>query len=391
MSTRSLLNSIADVYRTPGSYSTVYMDVSVDTGDPPQAFDERATSITDELLRQGAPQDDIDAILDALAGARTLGSPVTAFALAKDGEILVDELIPAQPLDQAFITHGSLPDLAPLLKHAVDVFSYIVVVTARDGGAITLQRVGRARPEQRTSLQGRTDTLHVSKSGGGWRQDYFQSHAEEIWRQTQSELASTVDDLVRRHRPRLLVIAGDIAARQLLAGELSTEAQKLVRILPVNVEADGSDPEKLADFIESEITALIRSDEDAVTDLVAMHNGRGDNRTEITFGGVVHALASAQVETLLIDEDRLEDREVLALDAPPWVATAPEDALGARVIESVPARLGLLRAALLTDARVLFARQKGSDEDPVELPESTSVAAVLRWTTGPAVPGIDDI
>ncbi|WP_066038765.1 baeRF2 domain-containing protein [Herbiconiux solani] len=392
MSTASpLLRALADVYRQPGDYSTVYFDLSLDTGDPPQAAEERRRSIADMLGRAGAPQEDVDAVIDVLAGAEGMPSPVTAFALVRDGEVVVEDLITATPLDQESVTYGPLPDLVPLLKHAADSFHYLVVETARDGATITLRRVGRAEPDQKTRQQGRTDTLHASKSGGGWRQDYFQRHAEEIWRRTQSEVATTIDSLVQRYRPRLIVVTGDIRARQLLIDELSTEAQGVVRVQASDQEAEGADRSRLEAFIDEEIGAIIRADEEAVAELVREHEGRGDNRAELTVGGVVHALASAQVETLLIDESRLGDREVLALDGPPWVATAPEEALTAGILGSVPARLGLVRAALVTDARVFFARERGSDDEPVALPEGAAVAALLRWTTGPAVPGVDDL
>ncbi len=49
-------------------------------------------------------------------------------------------------------------------------------------------------------------------------------------------------------------------------------------------------------------------------------------------------------------------------------------------------RSALLRAALLTDARVYFTREAGLDEHPLTLPGGAAVAALLRWQTGPAVP-----
>jgi hypothetical protein len=127
---------------------------------------------------------------------------------------------------------------------------------------------------------------------------------------------------------------------------------------------------------------VLAADKQAVLDRLELHEGRGDNLVELGFGSVVHALASAQVDTVVLDLDRLADREALALGAPPWIATAAEDALGADVIGTVPGYLAITRAALLTDARVLFADSftasgtgdRDEPDDAVRLPNDAEVA-----------------
>jgi len=200
---------------------------------------------------------------------------------------------------------------------------------------------------------------------------------------------------VRERMPRLLVVAGDIRARQLLEEELSEASRAILAVEPTNTRADGSSDEALAERIDSEIKRVLAEDKRAVLDQLNMHEGRGDNRVDLNFGAVVQALASAQVDTLVLDSDRLADREALALGAEPWIATTPEDALGAPVIATVPAQLALIRAALLTDAKILFTDSYAASgsgdpqaaEDAVTLPEHAEVGAILRWRTGPPVPG----
>jgi len=385
-STTDYLRTLADIYREPEPVACAYVDMSVDTADPPQIEGGRAHSVADALRRAGAPQADIDAVVEGLSEAEGVPSPVTVLCVARRGEALLTEVIRSTPVDAESATYDRVPDLSPAVKHALTAFSYLVVETARDGGRVTLFQVGKAAPEASEYVEGRTDTLHKPKRGGGWRNDHFQNHVEEIWKQTQSELATTIDQLVRRHRPRLLVVAGDIRARQLLAEELSSEAKAILIVEPTDTEPDGASDEKLTARIDAEIERIVRADEEAIADLIRLHEGRGDNLSERTVGGVVHALASAQVDALLIDDARLADRELLALDDAPWVASTPEDALTAGILAKVPARSALLRAALLTDARVYFTREAGLDEHPLTLPGDAAVAALLRWPTGPAVP-----
>nr|WP_269087542.1 Vms1/Ankzf1 family peptidyl-tRNA hydrolase [Rathayibacter sp. VKM Ac-2630] len=246
----------------------------------------------------------------------------------------------------------------------------------------------RERPEEEGSVQGRTDTLHKAQAGG-WRHDRFHSHAEEIWRQTQAELASSVDEIVRTRRPQLLVVAGDIHARRLLAEQLSPSSAAILAVLPANTRADGSDDGALDEFVQEQIDRLLRREKEDVLDALRTHDGRHDNTVEFSLGAIVQALSAAQVDTLVIDTQRLSERELLALAAEPWVAAAPEEALGAEVIGPVGAALALVRAALLTDARVLCtdSRTAPDGEDVVALPHDADAAALLRWRTGPPVPG----
>ncbi|GLK17785.1 Vms1/Ankzf1 family peptidyl-tRNA hydrolase [Herbiconiux flava] len=379
----------ASVYRASGPWSQVYLDISVDTADPPSVNEERRISATDRLAAAGAPQADVDAVAEAMATADPAGGERCLFVLVHDGEVVVQALLPGRATEPEFVAYRPVPDLVPLLEHRPGDFAHVVVETARDGGEIRLYRLDETEPVVDEEHQGRTDTLHKIRRGGGWRHHRLQNHTEEIWRRTQAELATTIDRVVHEHRPRLLTIAGDIRARQLLEGELSAESRAILTVVPVDTHADGASSEALDEHLDNEIARILADDKKAVLDLLALHEGRGDNRVESTLGGVVHALASAQVETLLIDAERLREHELLALATEPWVAAAPEDALGAEVLDRVPAPVALSRAAVLTDATVLFtdSREAPDAQDDVSGSLPSGVAAVLRWRTGPPVPG----
>ena len=387
---------LARFYRDGGDYSQVYIDMSVDTSDPPAVREERRKSVLDALAAQGAPIDDIDAVTDALATAQGAPSPWCLFVLVKNGEIVLEQVLGGIAVAPESVAFGPLPDFTPILRSRVLDFAYLVVETARDGGEVRLYRASSKAPQSENHVQGRTDTLHKVRRGGDWRNDHFQNHTEEIWKQTQGQLADTVDSVVRQHNPRLIVLAGDIRARQLLEEQLSEASRAILAVEPTNTRAEGSSDDALDERIEREIERVLAADKRAVIDLLKTHEGRGDNLVELGFGPVVHALAGGQADTVVIDVDALEGREALALDAEPWIATAPEDALGAGVVATVPGYLALLRAALLTDARVLFTDSFTTSgtgdpaalDDTVRLPGDAGVAAVLRWRTGPAVPGV---
>lgn len=384
-----LIAAATEAYRTGGDWTQVYLDVSVDTSDPPQVKGERRTSLIDTLTRDGAPQENIDCVLEILETENHVPSPVTVFALVQNGSAVINELLRGIPIGGEVVSHGAVPNVVPLLKQQPSDIRYVVVETARDGGEVRLYRAGAFGVETENHVQGRTDSLHKPRAGD-WSNDRYQDHTEEIWRRTQGELADVVDEVVRTRRPRLLIVAGDIRARQLLEGELSEESRSILSVVPTDTRADGASDEALVAHINTEIERLLAAQKNRVIDLVNMHGGRGDNEMADSVGEVVHALASAQVDTLLMDTDALGERTLLALDAEPWVASAPEDALTAHVLGSVPAAVALTRAALLTDAHVLFTDSVAAPDGPdaVRLPCDSGVVALLRWRTGPAVPGV---
>lgn len=382
-------HALAKIYREGGNFSEVYLDMSVDTGDPPGVQEERRKSVLDVLAKAGAPQADLDAVSEALTTSETAPSPVSLYVLVKEGKIEFEEVLRGIVVGTERVTYGPVPDVTPLLRtHALD-FTYLVVETSRDGGEMRLHRGVSPTAESEERVQGRTDTLHRVKQGGDWRNDHFQNHAVEIWKQTQSQLAGAVDEAVRKHSPRFVVVAGDIRARQLLVDELAPASRAVVTTEPTNTRAPGSSSDALVDRVEAETARVLAEDKLALLDRLNLHDGRGDNLGDTSVGAIVQALASAQVDTLIIDSDRLRGRELLALDGEPWVAAAPEEALGAPVIATVPAELALVRAALLTDARVMFTDSYTAPEeqDRVTLPKDAPVAAVFRWRTGPPVPG----
>ncbi|RIJ48500.1 hypothetical protein DZG00_12490 [Clavibacter lycopersici] len=366
----------------------MHVDDSVDTADPPQVLAARRTGVADRLRRDGASEADLALVASALDRDPSPGGPRTRVLLVEGGELVVDESIPGIPTEPEAVGIVPVPDLVPLLEREPERIVYVVVETSRDGGEVRIHRADADALVDERDVQGRTDTLHAVKTGG-WRQARLQHHTEEIWRQTQGELAEVVDRVVRRHRPRLLVVAGDIRARQLLEGELGPEARAVLAVEPTNTRADGSDAQVLEDRVHAELQRILAAGERDVLDRVAQHDGRGDGWAETRVGAVVRALASAQVDTLVLDADALRDQRLLALSSEPWIATAPEDALGAEVLGRVPAHVALTRAALLTDARIVFTDSVTAPdgEDAIGLPGGASVAAILRWPAGPPVPG----
>lgn len=373
MGTGSLRARLTEAVRTAGGWSTVHLDLSGDRENPEGLAETRRRSVVDRLRSGGADADTADAVSAALSTPSRLPSPFSRYLLARAGEVVVDEAIPG-PAPRETLEVGDLPVLAPLIRTGVDEFAYVVVRTSRDGGDVAVHRTGAFFPEATASVAGRTDTLHKANSGG-WSHLNHHEHVEEIWKQTQSELAAEVDRLVQTERPRLLVVSGDVRARGLLLEALGDRSTAIAVELKKDTRPDGSGEAALAAFATEQVAEVERRERADAIDLLRTRAAHPRPTADVGVLGAVEAIRQAQVETLFLDIDALEGETLLALADVPWVARQADDAGPATVLGPVPAGEALVRAALLTDARILTAR--GGDL-------GAGAAALLRWPTGAA-------
>ena len=372
------LKEYAELYRLGGPWCTAYVDAGTGTVDTLEAADVRPGNIRATLEAAGAPPADLDAMEQALQPEAGVPSPVSRFVLVHQGKAEVNEVLAGDRVGAERVSVDPIPDLLPLVKHRPEEFPYVVAEVSREHGEIRLHYAGAGAPASTQEVQG--DTQHIKKfQGGGWAHLRFQHHTEDVWRRNADQVAEEIDRVVSSSGARLVVLAGDIHARRLVQEQLSKATQVLVSVIDSHTHTAGADDTLLEDQVNQRVAEQWASEQQEIMERLAMQEGQANPESATGIGSVVHALQQAQVEVLILDDAALSERTLLALDAEPWIATAEEEALGANVLGKVPAPAALLRAAALTDARVLLV------PGPV-LPEGVDVAALLRWSTGPAVP-----
>jgi hypothetical protein len=380
--------------------SVVYTDASGDQENPGRFAELRARGIAARLEDRGAPHADVEAIEEVLSRTTGAPSPVSRFLVVRGGTVLVDELLAGEPVVPERVTFGPVPDVTPLLRHRPADIVFVVAEVQRDAATVTVRRTARVGVLAEELLEGREDAVHKVPSGG-WSQQRYQRHTEEVWRQNEAEVAAQIERLVAEHSPAFVVAGGDVRAVQKLQGELTEPAASLTTTVVANIAPEGSSDDALEAEIDRLIGQHVKRERSAALDLLRA-GGRGSRTSATGVGEVVAALQQSQVDILLLGGPSGPDDTVLALDTTPWVATAPEEAFDATVLGTVPADVGLARAALLTDARVIFLtdddRPRDDDRlraasyaaegaDPegeaAELASVRTPAAVLRWATGP--------
>ncbi|AOX65334.1 hypothetical protein BJK06_05860 [Curtobacterium sp. BH-2-1-1] len=365
-----------------GTWAWAYADVSGKVEDPRRQAALKLRVVEEALRAQGATDDVVDLVAGEFEQEPGIPSPVTRYVLVHDGAIVLSEVLPGHLHGAESVGVGAVPDLVPLVAHRPVDLPFLVVHAGKEGGAFRAYRLGHA-PLDATGgeqqVQGRNDTLHYAKAGTGWKQPHWQQHTEEIWKQNSSETAAAVDEAVRTLRPGLVVVAGDVTARELLVKALSSETRALTSVFPGDPRADASSKQAFVEHVETALARVVATRRHDLEDLLRTHVGRGDNLAVTGLGAVVGALQQAQGSVVALDAVAVGERTLLALAGAPWVATAPEQAAGTPVIGAVPAVCALVRAAVLTDAELVLV-------NAASLPGGVAAAALLRWPVGPAVP-----
>lgn len=374
----SSLQKFADLYRLPGPWCTAYVDAGTGTVDTLEAGDVRAGNTRAQLEAQGAAAADIDAMEQALQPATGMPSPVSRFVLVHGGKTEVNEVLPGELVLPERMVLEPVPDLLPLVKHRPEDLPYVVAEVSRDHGEIRLYRAGAGAPRSVQEVEGESEHLHKFH-GGGWSELRFQHHTEDVWRRNADEVAVEIDRVASSSGARLIVLAGDIRARGLVKENLSEAGRALLSEVDSHTHTAGADSANLEDQVKQHVAEVWAAEQQTVLDRLAVREGQANPEAAHGVGAVVHALQQAQVELLIFDDAALSGRTMLALDAEPWIATAKEEALPAGILGEVPAPAALLRAAALTDARILLV------PGPV-LPAGVHIAALLRWSSGPGVP-----
>ncbi|SDK02063.1 hypothetical protein SAMN05216282_102150 [Cryobacterium psychrotolerans] len=367
---------LSELYRRAGNTSTVYADVTQDTSDPRRTGTIRQRTVREALIDAGAPEADAAVIVDLLEEPPGVGGSVSRLLVVRGGAVEVNELLPGEPLGELIVNYGPVPALIPLLIQRPRDLCYVVAEVGRDGGEIRQFRLSRSQPVAHRAVQGDTEFLTKTQSEDDFLANgRYQHHTEEVWKRNEGLVAEAIDEVVRDSGAELLVVTGDVRARQLLIDALSPASLKILTVVPTNTRPGGATTDELDADLHRHIASILAADEyDALTRL---ETGRNDGLSEIDQAAVTRGLQQSQVDVLIIAPGTMGDSTLIALDRGPWVAASSEDALGAGELGAVPAADALVRAAILTDARVVVA-------SPSELPAGASACAILRWPTLPA-------
>lgn len=219
--------------------------------------------------------------------------------------------------------------------------------------------------------EGGDDPMLRKTNPGGWSQRRYQNRAENLWEQNAKAVADQVAALADETKARLIVVAGDVRALQLLREHLPDRTAELLREVDGS-RAPGSGLDEIADDVVK-LTATVVA-EDTVEFLRQFKEERGQRDLAVEGAkSTIEALAAARVDTLLIHDDPDDDRTAWFGPESGMVAQTKNALADLGVADPQKARLVdvAIRAAFTTSAAVRIVPSVGSVKE--------GIGAILRF------------
>lgn len=367
-STMSGLTSrdLRELLRDTESAASVYLAAaSPEAGDASEQLALRRRAIASRLSQQGSDAQTADAVDRQLASIPSYQSELGL--IAASGHLRVFSKLPGG-VPQDRVRFGAPAMLGPLITSLQLHPAHLVVVTDRTGADISVLPVGAQDSRTRT-VTGPDDEIERN-APGGWSQARYRRRAVDSWQHNAGAVAEAIEQELATTGARLVLLAGDIRACQLLSDRLSQlGVPPVIRHVPGVRNQDSSAGSHKA-ALDVAVRAYAEEQVQTVKDRLSASkgpNGTVANGSRATLA----ALAAGRVATLLLVDDAGDERPGW-FDAEGWCSASrseprPSGTLRGRLVDVA------IRSALLTDAEVCILQP---DDD---FPLSDGLAAVCRY------------
>jgi hypothetical protein len=345
---------IAQTYERQGPFVTVYLDATRSTESGAHEVDVRWRDVRADLADAGAEPAPLAAIEEAIAGdAGTAGPHGLVLVADAGGELCFAEQMPQRPARSTGAV-AALPHFMPYLAQRATDLPHVVVVTDRTGADILAVRADGGQTPQ--SVDGSVEYPLHRTATADWSERHFQMRVENSWQSNARDVAAAVSRIANRTRARLVVVAGDVRARHLVADELTAalSPQITVRTIEEGGRAAGSSTESLEAAVHAEVLGQVWRERGEVLDRLSQNLGRG--RYAVAGAqDVTEALRMSQVDTVVLSDDPSSTLRA-------WIGPQPTDfgldggeteALGAAPIAHDRYDAALVRAVVGTGAQLV--------------------------------------
>ncbi|MFI7300977.1 hypothetical protein [Streptomyces sp. NPDC050121] len=363
------LTFLDPVYARPGPYACAYLDTSRDVPDPEAAIRLRRRHLREDLARQGADNATVAVVADIAGTDREVSGRHGQAIFASHGGLVLVEELPDPPAHDA-ARFGALPDVMPLaVQHAPDI----------PYAAATVHRA--AHPET-----GAPEEMEVDFQTGRWpssavapERRCHRSGPAAKWPHGAAEIAGELADLVHRSGAEVIVLGGEVRARNVLVNRLPEPLPERV----VSVADDGHPAGGGRALLEQELSDVFRgrmSGRDRAR--VEKFRTRQTRQAGAVEGmaAVVAALQRAQAGALLLNTPVDLPVRLWAGSEPTQIAMSAADleSFGVLGFQEEQPGAALIRALVRTGAELVVVPRE-------ELPLEDGVGVLLRYTD-PGVP-----
>jgi hypothetical protein len=291
--TDALFDHVRSLYDADGPFATVYLPVP-----PPSETADRHVELEWKQARSsiedaGAPDEVLEELDEFVDQRDRAGGTLCAVTNGNGASLAITMHV---SMSRAVGTWDALPRLVPLVAWQQSTVPHLVVVTDRTGADITA--VSLDRVERSEQVDGKT--LHLQRSApGGWSQRRFQQRAENQWEDNAREVADQIAAIADEIGAALIVVAGDVRAKQFLGKHLPSPWVELMR------EVEGGRDDWSLESITEESVRLEASAaaELTVSVLERFAEAQGNGLAASDVDETLAALNERRVDTLLVVDD----------------------------------------------------------------------------------------
>lgn len=371
---RMYLTDLRSLYELPGPWVSVYLDASRASERGAEEVGLRWRAAREALIEAGAEPAVIPSIEQVLSADDTGGGPhgLAVFAShdpAGDGVAVAHVETLPQPPSTISAELAPLPHVTPMLIQRGEQVSWLRVVVDRTGADIEQAVAGRVHRVE--TVEGSQSYPMTKTKPSGWSTRRYQAGVEVTWERNAADVAATATAMAEEADAEVLIVAGDVRARQLVVDHLP----KLWRERTVQSEsgsrAPGADPEPLDEATHSAVSQIAAARVEDALDRYRLQSAH--DAADAGLSAAVDALQRGLAEAIILNPSTLDDASLWIGPEPVYLATTDKELrrLGVATPQRVRADDCLVRAAASTGAELFIV-----DSKPPELQEG--VAVLLR-------------
>jgi hypothetical protein len=367
---------LSEIYQEEGPFVTVYLDATRSTESGAHEVSLRWRDVRRHVQEQGADEATLAALDEQISADENTPGAHGLLLVAAHGTVCFSDRLHRPPASSQG-SFAPLPHLMPYLAQRATEVPHVVVVADRTGADVLAVRAD-GRTTNRT-VDGHVQFPVHRTATADWSERHFQLRVENTWQANARDVASAAGRVANEAGARLVVVAGDVRARHMVADELRSV---LPPTLPVAVieeggRAAGSSETALESAVHDQVLHVAWRERHEVLEHLRQNLGR----REYAVAGVAEvteALRMAQADTVIISDDPTSTLRA-------WFGAAPsefglvgsEEGSTEQPVGEDRYDAALLRAVVATGARLLVT--PGAHE---YLPDG--IGALLRYETARA-------
>ena len=220
------LSELSSAYESDGPFLTAYLEPGRPGFDSAHAVDVRWRDLERQLLTEGADEQTVEAAGGALAGERAGEIDSTGrVVVAAHGQVRLSERL-FGPVGGDRAIWAGVPDLGPYARGRATSRLEVMAAIDRQGADVY---VGDARAMSHEEITGETWPIHKIR-GAGWAQRRIESTVEETADRNARLVADELVRLIGRTQPAVVLLAGDVEARENVRSRLPDHLGDLVMV-----------------------------------------------------------------------------------------------------------------------------------------------------------------